>query len=329
MPFFEDNESMLLTTFRAIKKNYSSIYVATQDNYVDLIRNQIKENVNFIIEPDRIGTFGAVLNIANYFKYVENLLDDEFVSIVPSDYEVDSEFYKVLNDASLYIKNKNINVCLIGIKPTFPSTQYGYILHQNNIVKRFKEKPDIETANKLISENALWNSGILVFRLKYIIEISKKYLEYKTYEEFIVMYNKLQKNSFDKEVLEKIKNIGIIESNNSWNDLGTWESLSSKISKPDQYNTNIINFENKEIQNKGIKDAIIINCINGLALINKNLEEIYWRNWGYYKIIDNYCEEENNIKIKFLKNNITYYKFLKILTNFTTLLQLVPCPRFK
>lgn len=310
VPFFKDNESMLLTTFRSVKKNYSSIYVATQDKYVDLIRNQIKENVNFIIEPDRIGTFGAVLNIANYFKYVENLSDDEFISIVPTDHEVDSEFYKTLKDASSYIKNNNINVCLIGIKPTFPSTQFGYILHQNNLVKKFKEKPNIEAANKLISQNALWNSGILVFKLKYIIDVSKKYLEYKTYEEFIEMYNKLPKNSFDKEVLEKIKNIGIIESNNSWNDLGTWECLSSKISKPDQYNTNIINFEDKEIKNKGVKDAIVINCANGLSLINKNSEEIYWRNWGYYKIIDNYCEEENNIKIKFLSilsdHNISY-----------------------
>ena len=282
--------------------------VVLEDKYVDLIRNQIKENVNFIIEPDRIGTFGAVLNIANYFKYVENLSDDEFISIVPTDHEVDSEFYKTLKDASSYIKNNNINVCLIGIKPKFPSTQFGYILHQNNLVKKFKEKPNIEAANKLISQNALWNSGILVFKLKYIIDVSKKYLEYKTYEEFIEMYNKLPKNSFDKEVLEKI--IGIIESNNSWNDLGTWECLSSKISKPDQYNTNIINFEDKEIKNKGVKDAIVINCANGLSLINKNSEEIYWRNWGYYKIIDSYCEEENNIKIKFLSilsdHNISY-----------------------
>ena len=310
IPLFKDDESMLLTTFRSVKKNYSSIYIATQNSYVDLIKKQIQEKVNFISEPDRIGTFGAILNIANYFKYVENLEDEDIISVVPTDHDVNSDFYKSLSIASSYLKSNDNNICLIGIKPTIPSIQYGYILHKNSKIKKFIEKPDLENAKKLINKNALWNSGILVFKLKYMIDISKNYLEYKTYEEFIEMYNKLPKNSFDKEVLEKIKNIGIIETNSSWNDLGTWETLSKKISLPDKYNTNIINFEDKKIKNNGVSDAIIVNSNNGILLIKKNVNEIFWRQWGNFKIIDKYEDKKNCIKIKLLNifkdKNISY-----------------------
>lgn len=314
IPFFEENESMLNKTYNNVKKIFPSIYVATQKSYINLIDRQINERINFIIEPDKIGTFGAVLNIANYFKYVENLSDNELISIIPTDHDVDSTFYSILDDASLYLQNSNINVCLIGIKPSYPSTQYGYIIHENNIVKKFKEKPDTKTANKLIQKKALWNSGILVFKLKFIIDISKKYLEYNTYEQFVEIYSKLPKNSFDKEILEKIDNIGIIKSNKIWNDLGTWENLSKKISLPDKYNTNIINFENKKIKNNGVNDSIIVNSKDGILLVKKNVDEIFWRHWGNFKIIDNYQESGNNIKIKLLnilKNNNISYQFHK------------------
>ncbi len=308
IPFFEDNESMLYSTYKNVKKHFSDIYIATQRDYFDLIKTQISKNINFIEEPNKIGTFGAILNIAVYFKCCKMLNDDELIAVIPTDHDVDSKFYKILNETTSKI-DEVANMCLIGIKPTSSSTKFGYILHKNNKVEKFIEKPTMEVAKQLIDNNSLWNSGILVFKLKYIIELSKKYLKYNTYDEFINMYNNLPKNSFDREVLEKEKNIAIIETNDSWNDLGTWDSLSAKISTPDQYNTNIINFENKEIRNNGIRDAIIVNSVEGLALINKNNECFYWKDWGYYKVIKNY-EEENNIKIKFLnifsENNISY-----------------------
>lgn len=304
--FFDDDESMLYSTYKKVNNEFSSIYVATQQSYTELIKKQINNQVNFIIEPNKIGTVGAIFNIAAYFKYKEGLSDEEIISVVPTDHEVENDFYKVLNDAYLYIKNNNENICLVGIKPTFASTEYGYILHKNNKVEKFLEKPNEVVAKELISKNALWNSGIIVFKLGHIIEISKRYLNYNNYEEFKLLYNTLPRSNFEKEVLEKENNIGIIESKTIWNDLGTWEVLSSKISTPDKYNTNIINLEDKEIRNNGVRDAIIINSKNGISLINKNIEQIIWRDWGYYKIIEQY----NGIELKYLNifngNNVSF-----------------------
>lgn len=304
--FFGDDESMLYSTYKKVNNEFSSIYVATQQSYTELIKKQINDKVNFIIEPNKIGTVGAIFNIAAYFKYVEGLSDEEIISVVPTDHEVENDFYKVLNDAYFHIKNNNENICLVGIKPTFASTEYGYILHKNNKVEKFLEKPNEVVAKELISKNALWNSGIIVFKLGHIIEISKRYLNYNNYEGFKLLYNTLPRSNFEKEVLEKENNIGIIESKTIWNDLGTWEVLSSKISTPDKFNTNIINLEEKEIRNNGVRNAIIINSKNGISLINKNIEQIIWRDWGYYKIIEQY----NGIELKYLNifngNNVSF-----------------------
>ena len=304
--FFDDDESMLYSTYKKVNNEFSSIYVATQQSYTELIKKQINNKAKFIIEPNKIGAVGAIFNIAAYFKYKEGLSDEEIISVVPTDHEVENDFYKVLNDAYFHIKNNNENICLVGIKPTFASTEYGYILHKNNKVEKFLEKPNEVVAKELISKNVLWNSGIIVFKLGYIIEISKRYLSYNNYEEFKSLYNTLPRNNFEKEVLEKENNIGIIESKTIWNDLGTWEVLSSKISTPDKFNTNIINLEDKEIRNNGVRNAIIINSKNGISLINKNIEQIIWRDWGYYKIIEQY----NGIELKYLNifngNNVSF-----------------------
>ena len=208
------------------------------------------------------------------------------------------------------LEEKKSDICLIGIKPTFPSTQYGYILNSKNKVTSFKEKPNIETAIELIENNALWNSGIVVFRLEKILKIAKNYLNYFSYNDFLNNYDLLPHQSFDIEVLEKEKKLLVISCESYWNDLGTWERLSSKISKPDEFNTNIINFENKKIINEGINNSIIVNTNNGIRLIKKTEDNNVFRGWGYYSVLNNFDSDVIHIKIKkltiFHDKNISY-----------------------
>ncbi len=276
---FENSTSMLKKTYDNIlgKNENQNIYVATCKKYEDEVKKEIPGFNNMIIEPDAIGTFGAILNIAIYLGIVENCDFNEVITIIPIDHEVDNCFYEILFKAEKKIMNESYDICLIGINPTFPATQYGYIINTDGVVSSFKEKPKLEDAINLISNNALWNSGIVTFRLGKIIDIAKKYCCFITYEDFIKNYSSLPHSSFDVEVLEKEKNIAVINSDSPWNDLGSWESLAPKISKPDEFNTNIINFENKTIKNEGVKNAIIINSVNGIRLIEKKENDIFYR----------------------------------------------------
>lgn len=305
VPFLNNTESMLKKTYKSILKIYNEedIFIATSKEYEKDVLKEISKFKNFIFETAYIGTFGAILNILVYLKEVKKVSDEEIISIIPIDHDVNDNFYDNLEKAKIKIEEKSLNICLIGIKPTFPSTQYGYILNNNEIVEEFKEKPKIDVAEKLIRENALWNSGIVVLKIKMLKEIINKYCNYKTYEEFLKLYTTLPQNSFDKEVLEKTQNIGIIKSEESWNDLGTWEILAPKISDTDQYNTNIINLENKKIINDGVKNSIIINSENGIKLINKKNTNISYYEWGYIKSFN----ELNNASLPVTVNYITIY----------------------
>ena len=290
IPLFEDSNSMLKKTYNSVLSisDREDIYIATLKEYENEIKNEIPNFENFIFEPSCIGTFGAILNIAAYLKEIKKIPDNEIIAVAPIDHDVDSSFYNIINDAESLMNKNNSDICLIGIKPTFISKNYGYIINSNDIVLSFKEKPNIEEASELISKGALWNSGIIIFRLDKIIKVLKKYQKYSSYEEFLDNYISLPHTSFDIEVLEKEKNISILHSDHHWNDLGTWGVLSSKLSKEDKYNTNIINFEDKEIKNEGVCNSIIVNTKDGIKLMSKDTLNYNFCEWGYYEILNKF-----------------------------------------
>ena len=67
----------------------------------------------------------------------------------------------------IYLSGQIKKFILMGIKPTYPSDNYGYILPVSqaslSTVKAFKEKPDAVTAEKYITQGALWNAGVFSF----------------------------------------------------------------------------------------------------------------------------------------------------------------------
>jgi len=264
-------ECMLENTYNKLVKNYKKkdVYIATSSEYIDLTKETLPNFKNIIIEKEAIGTFGAILNVAIYLKMVKKASDDEIVAILPIDHDIDDFFYTVLKNAEEYIKNSNINICLIGVKPTRPATQYGYIIEENGIINEFKEKPSEELAEEYIRKGALWNSGVVVFKLKEMLDIASKYLSYKTYDEFALKYNKLPHISFDYEVLEKSNNVGVVVYDGHFEDIGTWENIASRLSESDEYNTNIINSETKTIINDGVRNIIVINTKDGIRIIPK------------------------------------------------------------
>lgn len=304
-----NQDSMLVTTYNKLLEEDFDIYVATIKKQNKFVKKQLGKNIKIINESNMHGTFGAMLNIANYFKYVEKVKMDEIIATIPIDHDVNKNFYKILNKVADCLCN-HIDFGLIGIEPNHPSKEYGYIVEKNNMVQKFIEKPNEEQAMKLINNGACWNSGILVFKLKTMCDISANYLKVNDYKKFYKNYGKLPKNSFDREILEKSNKIYVEKTKTKWMDLGTWQNFYSKVSIADEYNTNIINTENKKIINNGVKDLILINNSNGIALFNKRNQEIFYRNWGFYKVLNTYKTKEENIKIKYLKvmadKNISY-----------------------
>ena len=70
---------------------------------------------------------------------------NEQVCVIPIDVFVEDDFFNILNDIEKSIKTSNKMITLVGIKPTCPSTNYGYIVPDKDKY-RFFEKPDREKA---------------------------------------------------------------------------------------------------------------------------------------------------------------------------------------
>lgn len=78
-------------------------------------------------------------------------------------------------------------IVTLGVKPTYPSTGYGYIEQGEEIgifdgfpaykVARFTEKPNRETAENFLETGRFsWNGGIFVFRVGVVLAELKTYL---------------------------------------------------------------------------------------------------------------------------------------------------------
>lgn len=134
-----------------------------------------------------------------------------------------------------------------GIRPSGPSTQYGYLRRGLPVsdgvfhVESFREKPDAETAEKLLRQGGwFWNSGIFVWRTDVIRERIRRFLPalFEAIEPAAERlggpggvealrraYGKLPRESIDYGVMEKTGDALLIEADFEWSDVGSWAAL--------------------------------------------------------------------------------------------------------
>lgn len=182
---------------------------------------------------------------------------DAVMVVVPTDHMIlDTEkFRQVIEQAAGYVRENDV-LMTIGIQPTRPDTNYGYIqgtsLPQQGCpikVKTFTEKPDRELARVFVqSGEFLWNSGIFVWKadtihreiMKYLPQMEAQFNGWQTAigspmeEEFVARaYAECQKISIDYGIMEKTDNAWVYPADFGWYDIGTWESMYSFIPAKD------------------------------------------------------------------------------------------------
>jgi mannose-1-phosphate guanylyltransferase len=337
-------ESMVQRVKRQITKHVreDDIYIATSKSQVEILKSQLGNNIHIIIEPTRRDTFPAIALAATYLYSVQNISLDETVITLPVDPYVDDEFFSTVKKLEYALQSSNADLALIGIKPTYPSEKYGYIIPAESaedhlVVDYFTEKPNEEKAKKLLKENALWNSGVFGFKLQTIInKIQQKGLP-TDYERLLQSYFDLEKISFDYAVVEETKNIVCIPYGGNWKDLGTWNTLTEEITSPligkgivaeEASNTHVINELDIPVTVLGIKDSVVALSPDGVLVTTKEkspkikqyVEEhqpMYEeRRWGSSTVLD-YTRTDEGLEVytrKIIINsecNLSYQKHFK------------------
>ncbi|AFV02102.1 Mannose-1-phosphate guanylyltransferase (GDP) [Dehalobacter sp. DCA] len=290
--------------------------IATSSTQVDMIQNQLGSIVKIVVEPERRDTFPAIALAAAYLYSMENMELDEVVAVLPVDSFAENAFFHRVKELEGVIETSGADLALLGVKPTYPSEKYGYIMPnlaqiQGNImaVTRFCEKPTESKAVELITQGGLWNCGVFAFKLEYMISHLRSNRMPTDYSELKERYSELTKISFDYEVVEKANNIVALSYEGSWKDLGTWNTLTEEMQSQiigkgllseDSMNTHLINELEIPVIVLGIADAVIAASPDGILLSDKNasprLKDLVKeftqrpmyeeRRWGWYRVLD-------------------------------------------
>ena len=252
-------KAMIQMTYDRMKKIVpkEKIFIVTNYNYVDKVKEQIPEikDINIITEPCSRNTAPCILLSTIYIK---NIYKNANIVCVSSDSHIENE-NKFMDDISLaneFVTKKQDAIVTIGIKPTRPETNYGYIKYEHSDDKvlkvlRFVEKPNLELAKKYYeSKEYLWNAGMFIFNAESILKefennVPKEYnllinlpkhINSEYYKFLNENYEKCEKISIDYAVMEKSNNVYTIPTEIGWDDIGTWNSVERYIPKDERDN---------------------------------------------------------------------------------------------
>lgn len=297
----------------------TDIVVATGRNQKDSIVSHLGNAVDLVLEPERRDTFPAIV-LASAYLYFEKIMDrDEVIVVLPVDPYAEIEYFSLLKDIESKITEGLANIALMGIKPTYPSAKYGYIIPDNesNLVKGFQEKPTEQFAERLIEEGAMWNGGVFAFKAGYMIDKLRDYIHFDKYADVEEQYSVLPKISFDYEIVEKENHIAMVEYSGVWKDLGTWNTLTEVmdektvgkvLASESCDNTHIINELDIPITVLGAKNMVVAASPDGILVSDKH-ESSYIKeymkgiskrpmyeeaSWGEYKVLDYADYEDGN-----------------------------------
>jgi mannose-1-phosphate guanylyltransferase len=262
-----------------------SSVIATSKMQRDMIHSQIGMDVPLIIEPERRDTFPAIALAASFLYSIQNVSEDEIIVVLPVDPFVEDSFFEKVKELENVLIESNANLALVGVKPTYPSSKYGYIVPKGTVygdkyftVNHFIEKPSEEKAQSLIGRNALWNCGVFAFKLKYLINILLEKGLPVHYDELALHYKTLPKISFDYEVVEKTSHIVALPYDGYWKDLGTWNTLTEEMAtaqigkgvlSDDTENTHLINELDIPVTVLGVKDIVVAASPDGILVADK------------------------------------------------------------
>ena len=308
-------ESMVQRVYRQITTvdADAKITIATSKSQASAIKNQLGQKISICVEPCRRDTFPAIALAAAYLHDELRVALSEAIVVCPVDPYVDIAYYESVKTLQELAEQGEAKLTLMGITPTYPSEKYGYIIPKDGAnvskVKEFKEKPDIETAKKYLTQSALWNAGIFAFRLGYLLDKAHSMIDFKDYKDLFNKYDTLAKISFDYAVVENEKDIQVLRYDGDWKDVGTWNMMAEVMADKTKgtaildetcINTNVVNELNIPILCMGCKDMIVAASGDGILISDKErsgymkpyVEKISSdvmyaeKSWGTYTVLD-------------------------------------------
>ena len=234
------------------------IYINTNEEYVDLVRDQLPD-VPFeriMAEPIHRNTAPSIA-WANHRISMRN--PNACIIATPSDQAVFNEeaFHKNVVEGLQFVATHDCFLTL-GVKPTRPEPGYGYIQVGDAVgddlykVRSFTEKPERDFAKIFVESGEFyWNTSLFLSNVSHLRhcfsqilptvlrDFDKKYPTFSVEQENAYMkenFPSYPNISVDYGILEKAQDVYVMKCDFGWADLGTWHSIYEAMQKSDNDN---------------------------------------------------------------------------------------------
>jgi mannose-1-phosphate guanylyltransferase len=297
---FIDEETLLQKTYNRISKGFKKedIFISIGENLIDQVKSQLPDidEKNLIIEPVRrnrapaIGLAALILHTRDPKSSLVTIWADNYIKNV-------DEYLRILKLLNKILEDNPSKTALVGVKPTYPETGYGYIKMDSQATKigedeifkveKFVEKPDLETAKQFVQQwDYLWNPGIFSWKTEHLLNLYKKFLP-DVYKHLETIKKSIgtdkEKEVIEKEftampsveieeaILEKSEDILVAPASFGWSDIGHWKTIQEILTNSadgnvvkgeniniDSSNNLIYSYSGKLIATAGVNNMIII-----------------------------------------------------------------------
>ena len=308
LPFI-GTKTLLQVTVDRIKKilPISRIYIATNIAHKQVIQKQLPgfPKSQMIFEPQKKDTAAAIGFAA---VIIQKKFPNAVVTTVNSDGYIqhEAEYRRVFKLAGALAGEHKDQTVLIGVRPTYPETGYGYIKIGKAIgkstsqiyrVQRFIEKPDYATASGFVKRwGYFWNPAMFFWHIDTLLSLYRKFLP-KHYSILMSIASAPEKQfertiqrqfprfipiSIDYGIMEKTKQMLVVPGTFGWADIGHWRSVKDVLSKREVENiirgahvgidttgSLIYGYANRLIATIGISNLVVVDTPDVLLVCTK------------------------------------------------------------
>lgn len=238
--------------------NKEDILIVTGERWQRDILKQLPNfpRRNLLLEPARRDSAGAI-GLALAYLSGRGHKDEVIISVHADHWLADGRAYAAALKKAAGLAAGAAATVVVGVKPTYPETGYGYIQVDKKVVqavwraKRFIEKPPLARARRFLAAgNYFWNVGWFAWRLSHLWDLYAEHLaaNFSALKKISTAapgnwqkvvrseFPKLQSVSIDKGIAEKAKQMLLVSTDIAWSDIGHWRSVHEISTKDKQGN---------------------------------------------------------------------------------------------
>ena len=208
------------------------LLVVTRGEYADRVRDEVPEAA-VLVEPTGKDTGPALAYAANEVR--ARFGAGAAMLCLPSDHVVGDGFRDTAETA-VDVAARTDALVTLGVEPDRPATGYGYIepgddRGDHSEVAVFREKPDAETAERLLERGCLWNAGMFAWTPAAFLDAASDgplgplVAALDSGVDPAAAFERVDPVSVDYAVLERADDVRVVPAAFDWDDVGAWDAL--------------------------------------------------------------------------------------------------------